>query len=195
MNKPEKIFDGLLVLQFKAGDKKAFALLVKRWHSKLYNQAFWYVKDADLAKDIVQESWSVILKKIHTLKNPNNFGSWALKLVIRKSLDNLRKNRKEEFNLYQYQENKHSANETNEYSKSNNYNTTSDSHATSKMVINCIKELPEQQQIVVRLFYIQEYTLHEIADILSLPKGTVKSRLFYAREKLKLKIKNRNHEK
>ena len=99
-NKTEvKIFDGLLVLQFKAGDKKALELLVKRWHSKLCNQANWYTKDSDLAKDIVQESWGRILKKIHTLKEPNNFGSWASKIVIRKSIDYLRKNNNEELKM------------------------------------------------------------------------------------------------
>ncbi|MDY7395470.1 RNA polymerase sigma factor [Aureibaculum sp. 2210JD6-5] len=195
MNKPEKIFDGLLVLQFKAGDKKAFALLVKRWHSKLCNQAFWYVKDADLAKDIVQESWSKILKKIHTLNETNNFGSWALKIVTRKSLDYLRKRNKEEFNLNQYHEQTQIDYDTKKYTENSDYSATSDSAGNSKMVIDCIKELPEQQQIVLRLFYVEEYKLHEIADILSLPKGTIKSRLFYAREKLKLIIKNRNYEK
>jgi len=189
MNKPEKIFDGLLVLQFRAGDKKAFVLLVKRWHSKLCNQANWYTKDIDLAKDIVQESWTVILKKIQGLQEPNNFGSWASKIVIRKSIDYLRKSNNEELKLHQYQENIQIDHDSEKHSEGANYNATSDSNTTSEMLMNCIKELPEQQQIVLRLFYIQEYKLHEISEILSLAKGTVKSRLFYAREKLKSKLK------
>lgn len=189
MNNADKIFDGLLVLQFKNGSKNAFTLLVKRWNVKLFNQAFWYLKDADLANDIVQECWSTILKKIHSLNEPNNFGSWAMKIAISKSLDHLRKRKKEEYKLHEYHELKQIHYNTGKFNENNNYNTT------SEMVMNCIKELPEQQQVVLRLFYIQEYKLHEIAEILSVSKGTVKSRLFYAREKLKSLLKNRNYEK
>jgi len=68
MNNPEKVFDGLLVLQCQNGDKKAFSILVKRWHTKLCNQAFFYTKDRDAAKDIAQDSWNVIIKKNIQLK-------------------------------------------------------------------------------------------------------------------------------
>ena len=54
--------------------------------------------------------------------------------------------------------------------------------------------LPEGQQIVLKLFYTEEYSLIEICEILGLSLGTVKSRLFYAREKLKTIIKNRNYD-
>lgn len=194
MNKSEKIFDGLLVLQCNAGDKKALGLLVKRWHSKLCNQAFWFVKDTDIAKDVVQESWTVIMKKIKTIQEPNDFGSWASKIVLRKSIDYLRKSKKEDFKLKQFQEIQLDS-FTIEHSEYIDYSTISNTFTTSEMVMNCIYDLPEQQQVVVRLFYIQEYSLKEIADILSISKGTVKSRLYYAREKLKLIIKNRNYEK
>ncbi len=62
-------------------------------------------------------------------------------------------------------------------------------------MINYIKELLEQHQIVLSLFYIQEYKLYEIVEILTSPTETVKSRLFYAIEKLNSIINNRNYEK
>lgn len=52
MNKPEKIFDALLVLRCQKGDKKSIPLLVKRWYKKLCRQAFYFTKDIDIAKDI-----------------------------------------------------------------------------------------------------------------------------------------------
>ncbi len=52
-----------------------------------------------------------------------------------------------------------------------------------------IKSLPNNQQIVLRLFYTQEYSLLEIGNILDISVGTVKSRLFHAREKLKTILK------
>ena len=66
MIEPKKAFDGLLVLQSQNGDKKAFSILVKRWHLKFCKQAFWYVKDTDIAKDIAQDCWTIIVKRINT---------------------------------------------------------------------------------------------------------------------------------
>jgi len=57
-----------------------------------------------------------------------------------------------------------------------------------------IKGLPQDQQVVLRLFYLEEYSLKEISEILDKSEGTVKSRLYHAREKLKTILKNRNHD-
>jgi RNA polymerase sigma-70 factor (ECF subfamily) len=61
-------------------------------------------------------------------------------------------------------------------------------------VYTAIKDLPQDQQVVLRLFYLEEYSLKEISEIVNKSAGTVKSRLYHAREKLKTILKNRNHE-
>ncbi len=194
MNKPEKIFDGLLVLQCQNGDKKAFSLLVKRWHTKLCKQAFFYTKDIDISKDIAQDSWNVIIKRIVDLKEPNSFGSWALTIVNRKAIDWLRKHKKNEEKLHTYYENSQMNHDTeiNNNNIEDDHNNINDDN--TKIVLNAIKKLPENQQIILRLFYVEEYTILEISNILNISKGTVKSRLFYAREKLKSILKNKKHE-
>ena len=58
-----------------------------------------------------------------------------------------------------------------------------------KKLLQAIQDLPEQQKMVIKLFYLEEYTLKEISKTLKMSLGTVKSRLFYAREKLKKNIK------
>jgi len=177
MNKPEKIFDGLLVIQCQNGDKKAFSLLVKRWHTKLCKQAFFYTKDKDIAKDIAQDSWNVIIKRMADLKEPNSFGVWALTITTRKAIDWLRQHKRNNEKLRTYYENSQI-----------NYDTINDTNTTdgnTKNILNTIKKLPENQQIILKLFYVEEYPILEIGNILNISKGTVKSRLFYAREKLK----------
>ena len=77
MNKKSKITDELLIKQYQKGNKKALPLLVKKWHKQFCNKAFWLVKDADLAKDIAQDSWKTIIGKLDQLKDPNYFGGWA----------------------------------------------------------------------------------------------------------------------
>ena len=63
MKKAKQIRDVDLVKNHQSGDKTSLPILVKRWHLKFCKFAFWIVKDADVAKDIAQESWSVIIKK------------------------------------------------------------------------------------------------------------------------------------
>ena len=79
---------------FQSGDKNALNQLVKRWHKTFCEKAFWLVKDADVAKDIAQDAWSVIINKIDSLKKPESFGSWALRIVYTKSLDWIKANKK-----------------------------------------------------------------------------------------------------
>lgn len=177
MSDPNKIFDGLLVLQYKSGNKKAMSLLVKRHHKKLCKHAYWYTHDMDKAKDITQECWGIILRKLETLKDPNLFGSWALRIVTRKSLDFLKHEKRElqkrsELLLFSSIE---------EEKQSNKVET--------KLLQKAITELNKDQQHVLRLFYKEDYSLREISDILSVSEGTVKSRLFHAREKLKMILK------
>jgi RNA polymerase sigma-70 factor (ECF subfamily) len=169
MTNNKKIFDSWLVLESQAGSKKAMSFLVKRWHKKLCRHSCWYTRDIDAAKDVVQDSWGIILRKIYGLKNPDRFGSWAMTIVTRKSLDWIRKNKREKNNKTQYYE-----------------------QCTDGIKM---EELPEVQKMVLHLFYLEEFSIREIGEILQVPIGTVKSRLFKAREQLKLNLKPGNHEK
>jgi len=182
MGNAKKIFEGLLVLQYLSGNKKAISLLVKRYNSKMCTHAYWLTYDKDLAKDIVQDSWGIIIKKLPYLKKPNSFGSWALQIVTRKSFDHLKKNSRVREKLKDY------------YNEPKVDNDLDHKESDLIKVYEAIKGLPQDQQIVLRLFYLEEYSLKEISEILDKSKGTVKSRLFHAREKLKTILKNRTHE-
>lgn len=71
--KSNQSIDEELVEAYKAGDKSALATLVKRWHKVFCDKAYWLVKDKDAAKDIAQDSWTVIIQKIDTLNDPKQF--------------------------------------------------------------------------------------------------------------------------
>ena len=182
MGNPKKIFDALLVLQYQSGNKKALDLLVKRHHLRLCKHAYCYTQDLDISKDIVQDSWTVIMRKMGSLRDPNSFGSWTLRIVTRKSLDYLNKSSRERDKLKTIY-------------KENSPEVPIDSRASDLEKLKAaIKELPPNQRQVLQLFYTEEYSLKEISAILVLSKGTVKSRLYHAREKLKTILKNDNHE-
>ena len=186
-NQPEKIIDSWLVMEYRSGQKKAMALLVKKWHKKFCRLSYSYTKDKDVAKDLAQDSWGVIIKKINTLRDPSQFGSWAMSIVSRKSLDYLRNNKKEINNLKTY------------YDTANNPMHNDDNQKDNTTILTQLKKqiaaLPEGQQLVLTLFYLDEFNIRQIGEILRIPTGTVKSRLYKAREQLKLTLKNENYEK
>lgn len=177
MKNTSKIFDGLLVLEYQSGNKKALSLLVNKHHHQLCKQSFWYTKNAEASKDIVQDCWSIIMKKLGNLKDPNSFRSWATKIVIRKSLDAIKKDKKTLLTKESY------------YVDVVVDGSEVDKESQFYKLTQAIKELPLNQQTVLKLFYIEEYSLNEICEIMEVSIGTIKSRLFHAREKLKTILK------
>ena len=76
-----------------------------------------------------------------------------------------------------------------------NIDVENDTNETlKKELLKAIKNLVEHQQTVLRLFYVEAYSLKEIGNILNIPVGTAKSRLFHAREKLKETLKEKRNE-
>lgn len=185
MNKREAIIDGQLVLEYQAGNEQALTALVKRWHKLFCEKAFWILKDADLAKDVAQDSWKLIIDKIGTLEKPESFGYWSSRIVFSKSMDALRAKQKENNFVDTYRIEKE--NEQIEESVTTN-------EQIKIGLLKAIKRLPQNQQNVLRLFYLENYSLKELSQILKISEGTAKSRLFHAREKLKQTIKYRNNE-
>lgn len=177
MTDPSKIFDGLLVLQYRSGVRKALSILVNKYHNKLCKHSYWYTHDVNASKDIVQDCWAIIIKKLDGLKDPNLFGSWVFRIVTRRSLDFVKGRNRELGKLHEY----HVVLVPEE--------TEENRDEDVRKLINAMQSLPKEQQIVLRLFYTENYSLKEISEILNISIGTVKSRLFHAREKLKTILK------
>lgn len=183
MGKRDKAVDKQLVAQYQSGDGLALQKLVKRWHKTFCERAYWLTKDAEASKDIAQESWSAIITKISTLKDSGSFQSWALRIVFTKAMDWMRANQRNRNKLENYYN-----------SQDDNDEEKNDDEALKKALLSAVKSLPTEQQIVIRLFYVESYSLKEMSTLLEVSVGTVKSRLFHAREKIKEQLKNKNYE-
>ena len=183
MRKSDLNSDAQLVLSWRSGDRSALAQLVKIWHKRFCEKAYWMVKDKDAAKDIAQESWTIIIKNIDTLNNPNRFKYWAYRIVCNRATDWLR---------LQAKTKKRSL--THVADVEGKAVEDSDHHLLKIRLRQAIDQLPEHQNLVLKLFYIQDYNLKQISEILNVSVGTVKSRLFHAREKLKRTLKQTYYE-
>ena len=184
MNKRQKLTDRFLILQYREGNTSMISVLVKRYHKIFCEKAYWITKDKEVAKDIAQESWIIIMDKLHTLENTDSFKSWASRIIYTKAIDAIKHRNKESENLE---------------SVGNIESDTQSSEDESKLIqlelLKAIRKLPKEKQDIIRLFYAEEYSINEISAFLKIPIGTVKSRLFKAREKLKSLLKKLNHGK
>jgi len=155
----DKKIDAQLVSEYKSGNQMALAKLVRRWHKPFCNKAYWILKDADLAKDIAQDSWTTIIERIHLLKDTSSFGGWALRIVYSKSLDELRKNSRKKVKQEVY---------IKEIENGTISEIEEDNQQLKIRLLNNIKRLPNHQQVVIKLFYVEDYSLKEISDILKI---------------------------
>lgn len=174
----DQIFDELLVIKCQDQDQKAYALLWKRWQPRILKWSFDFINDADVAKEIAQESWVSIHKGINKLRDPSLFRFWAYKIVQRRSADWIRKEQRKRSSI---EEVRHEVVASEEDS--------SDAVDPVDSMLAAIKTLPEEHQRILRLFYLEKVPVRLLSTMLGLPEGTVKSRLYYAREQLKKKLK------
>lgn len=185
MNKRQYVSDTILINQYKTGDKSVLPILIKRYHKIFCEKAFWVTNNKESSKDIAQECWLIIIDKLHTLENVKSFKNWAFRIVYTTSIDSIKFINSENKKLMQISTDvKDDVVDEGEYRIS-----------LLKALSKAINQLPKSKHDIIRLFYLEEYSIKEISTFLNIPLGTVKSRLFKSREKLKSIIKSMDYEK
>ena len=179
MERTNQVFEELLVLNARNGDAQAINLLVKRWNGRIRNQVYRHTQNAEVSGDISQEVWIAIFKSINTLQDVRKFGVWALSIASRKAIDWIRRN--------QVDRKREGIREMVATEMAEDYGD--DQEMLIRRLRQALKSLPEDQRVILSLYYLEELAVPDIATILSIPAGTVKSRLYYARENLKQIIK------
>ncbi|HYK74444.1 MAG TPA: sigma-70 family RNA polymerase sigma factor [Pseudoneobacillus sp.] len=163
-----------LVKKAQRGDEKAFLSLFHQYEEDIYRTAFVYVKNQNDALDIVQETAYRSFSKINTLKNPQYFKTWLIKITINAALDFLRKEKKVI----------HLKPEMTELIPTQEIDLS-----LSITLRDIMENLTEKEKSIVLLKYYYNHSFTEISSILELPLGTVKSVIYRALEKLRTHLK------
>ena len=180
MKNSNKDLDLGLVKRVKAGDYQAFDLLVLKYQSRLISTAFKFVKDQQIAEDLVQDSFIKSFKSIGSFREDSTFYTWIYRITINTSKNYLvSKKRKDE--LLQT-----------DISKEENYgiepidNDTPEDlfHASQlhKIIIESLNELGENTKTALTLREFDGLSYEQIAEVVNCPVGTVRSRIFRGRE-------------
>ncbi|MEP2275499.1 MAG: sigma-70 family RNA polymerase sigma factor [Reichenbachiella sp.] len=193
MNEKSQILDELLVLQSQNGDREAFEHLVVKWHKKLLYQSHIRTKDWEQSEDIVQDVWQWLVTNLSRLEDVNKFSSWIRTIVDRRSIDWVRKHQKERVNQDKFAY----GNDQIDNTSATNYTdgATDDDGSEMNALEMSLNQLNAESKLILVLYYLESNSIESIASILCIPKGTVKSRLFHAREKLKKILKQKSYEK
>jgi len=172
---PDRAIDGYLVVLAQGGSRDAMDRLIRRWMTRLVRYVSRMTGNSQAARDIVQETWIAAIRALPRLSDSSQFPAWIYAIAHRKAVDSIRKIQRSRKLIERSQRELELA------------DTPSESEAADQRVdlSAAIARLSEEQRAVVHLFYGEDLSVHEIATVLAVPVGTVKSRLFHARTTLK----------
>lgn len=162
------------VVKAKNGDMRTLLYLVNENRLDIYKVAKGILHSEDDVEDAIQNTVIKVFENIKTLKQDEFFETWMIRILINECNNIMRKNKR----VLQFQESLVVENYDDIYEKLD--------------LINAIASLNNELKIITRLYYFEDMSTVEIAKILNIPEGTVRSRLARAREKLKKQMIERN---
>lgn len=172
MDHPDSLRDDLLFLQCQQGDMAGFDRLVRRWQQPLLNYAYRLTGNWGVAQDVVQETWLAVIHGVSTLKDVACFRAWLFRIASHKCQDHWRrKHTRQRF--------------AEELQKQSDTAAASPPNADRADIDAAFRRLPLEDRTVLALMYLEDFSIGQIAHVLSLPEGTIKSRLFHARQQLR----------
>lgn len=182
------ILSELLVLQAQSGSREAIAQLAELWTPRLRSRAYRLTQDREATREILQESWVAIARGLRSLREPARFGPWAYRIVHNKAADWIKARSLNRSTHQQHSE--ETPNPTAHPSVSEgSVSAGSVSEDSALQIRVAVSTLDPKLREVVYLFYMDQCTLHQIAIVLKIPIGTVKTRLTRARKQLKSQLK------
>ena len=184
----EQLTDQALVERVQQGDKKAFNLLVSRYQNRVAGLLTRYVSPNDIP-DVLQESFIKAYRSIGAFRGDSAFYTWLYRIAV-----NTAKN-------YLTAQGRRPPNEDILAEEAESYDVGSNlrdvatpenemlSNELKKIVFDTIKGLQEDLRTAITLREIEGLSYEEIAEIMECPVGTVRSRIFRAREIIESKVK------
>lgn len=185
----DKNLDKSLIQKCKQGDIAAFNELVQRYEKRVFNFAYRMAGNYDDANDVAQEAFIRVFNSIGTFRGDANFTTWLYRIVTNVFLDERKKHKAHlQTSLEDYIE----LEENSVTRQIEDGKPTPDflieQGERNTLLQKAIQALPEYQRIMVVLYHTQSKSYEEIAEIMKLPIGTVKSRLNRARLALREKL-------
>lgn len=181
--------DEELILLFQKEDREAFSQLVNRYKDRLVNFLFRYTGSRDEAEDIAQDTFLRLYRLKHTYKEVGKFSSWFYTIALNQAKSHIRDKRRHAAQplLQTFGDEERELDVKSEERLPDEQIMLEDE---GRYIQRAINRLEEKHKEIIILRDIQDLEYEEIAGILSIPVGTVKSRINRARESLKAELES-----
>ncbi|RPI03772.1 MAG: RNA polymerase sigma factor [Calditrichaeota bacterium] len=172
-----------LILAGKAGNSKALTSLIELYSPSIHRVVYSIVRDENIVEDLAQETFLKMLAALKHYEFRAPFRSWLLRIAVNLCRDHLRKKKvRKIMTLFQVNED---SGEEQSFSGSEPDPATLFERVERKMLLEkALERLPQNSRVVLIMRELEELSYEEIAEILHWKMGTVKSRLFRARQEL-----------
>lgn len=188
---PAEPSDEECVRRTKEGDVSAYDVLVKRYMERIYALTYHMTSNHEMANDLAQEAFIRGFKNIRKFKGDSSFHTWIYRVAVNHTINFLKRGRpKHEYSLNDP--------DSGIYNDPEFIEVTSGEEPTRAVALNelqaalneAIQKLSESHRAVVTLHDIEGIGHAQIAKIMKCSEGTVRSRLFYARQQLRRLLKD-----
>lgn len=169
----ERIRQELLVRRCQKGERRALEELVSTWERRLFFYVRRLISDEQDAWDVLQETWLKVLRGIHTLRDPASLPMWLYQIARNTAMGRLRKQYQDRALVEEVGSRIEAGPETELVL------------ADAEQVRFHLGRLALPHREVLTLFFLDDLSIEEIAQVVQAPVGTVKSRLHYAKQSLR----------
>src|SRR5436305_4646141 len=172
----EDSFEQRAINAVKRGDPSAYDYLVSKYSKRLVSIAWGIVRNAHDAEDLAQEAFVKAFQKISRFKEGEPFGPWIYRIVTNLALDVIKHRSR-----FRHEE----LTEMEPAARRDDAELGAITSELASRIDQAIESLPENQRVVARLYLVEQFDHAEIASMMGLSEGTVRSHLSLARKKLK----------
>lgn len=184
--------DARLVERSVAGDQKAFELLVIKYQRRIQRLIGRMVRDVDLVEDIAQDTFIRAYRALAQFRGEAQFYTWLYRIAIntaKKALMDLKRNPTVSENAYKSDDDDETSPVENELTSSETPDAVLASKEIAQIINAAMEALPEELREAITLREIEGLSYEEISVAMHCPVGTVRSRIFRAREAISAKVK------
>ena len=175
--------DAELIREAQKGSHRAFEELVRRYSERAYRAAFRVVRDAQIAEDVLQEALLKAYRSLRAFENRSSFYTWLYRITVNLALDRQRREKRGP-TLEWNDEVARDVEPRGVVSFPADPEVASQRVQLRELVAEGIQGLPDGQREVLLLREVEGLSYEEIAQSMAISKGTVMSRLHYARKKM-----------
>lgn len=169
--------DDLLIRMVKAGKAEAYRALVERYQDLVYNLCYKILLDEDEAKDAAQETFIKAYQVLGSFRAESKFSTWLYRIASNMALAKARRKKR----AVPLEEARYMA--TNEQA-GDSQPSSMNQQERSRFLHLALAQLEENDRLLLSLYYLEEVSMEETAEISGLDKNTVKVRMHRARKKL-----------